>query len=84
MKLITILLLTTFAAHAVVAAHAEEPKPPADITKITAEEKAKLSGDLLDYGMWREQQDRDSFPKDMPKVGEPYDWATGNAIRETK
>jgi hypothetical protein len=57
----------------VTAAHADEPRPP------TADE---LAGQLLDYGMWREEQDRNSFPIDPPGVGEPYDPMTGNLVRE--
>jgi hypothetical protein len=61
---------------------ADEAKPPIDITTMTADETAKIASDMLDYGMWREQQDRDTFPKDMPKAGEPYDWETGNALHK--
>jgi hypothetical protein len=42
---------------------------------------AKLALKLQDYGMQREKRDRDTFPTHMPKVGEPYDLVTGNAIR---
>lgn len=45
-------------------------------------EKVKLALSLRDYGMWREEHDRNTFPSDMPKAGEPYDPVTGNAIRE--
>jgi hypothetical protein len=48
----------------------EIPKPP-----------LILPSDMLDYGMWREEHDRATFPRDFPLQGEPYDWATGNAIR---
>lgn len=43
--------------------------------------KAELALSLRDYGMWREEHDRNTFPTDMPKAGEPYDPVTGNAIR---
>ena len=45
-------------------------------------DKDELARSLQDYGMWRELQDRGTFPSDMPKVGEPYDWVTGNVIRK--
>jgi hypothetical protein len=44
-------------------------------------DKDMLALALRDYGMWREEHDRKTFPTDMPKIGEPYDPVTGNAIR---
>jgi hypothetical protein len=41
-----------------------------------------LTAALREYGIWREQHDRNTFPSDMPKVGETYDPVTGNAVRE--
>lgn len=44
--------------------------------------KSELALSLRDYGIWREEHDRNTFPTDMPKAGEPYDSVTGNVIRE--
>jgi len=41
----------------------------------------EVAQSLIDYAMWREEHSRTTFPIDMPKVGEPYDPATGNAVR---
>ena len=47
-------------------------------------DKDLLAKALLDYGMWREEHDRKTFPSDMPKAGEPYDPVTGNVIRRER
>jgi hypothetical protein len=55
-------------------AKAQQPKkPPMDNI-------ARLSSDLYQYGLEREAHDRATFPVLMPKAGQPYDWATGNAL----
>ena len=46
--------------------------------------KTDLALSLRDYGMWREQHDRSTFPHTMPKAGEPYDPVTGNVTREPR
>jgi hypothetical protein len=76
MKIIAILLLTGAAAYA------GESKPVVDITNMSPAQISHLAGNMLDYGMWREEHDRNTFPIDMPKVGEPYDPVTGNAIHK--
>ena len=48
---------------------------------LLAIDKSILALALQDYGKWREEHDRKTFPADMPKVGEPYDPVTGNVIR---
>lgn len=53
-------------------------------SSLLTPEKVKLALSLRDYGMWREEHDRNTFPTDMPKPGEPYDPVTGNAIRGSK
>jgi hypothetical protein len=53
---------------------------PVDISKYTAEQAAELAFKLLDYGMWRQEQDSTSFPLDVPKQGESYELVTGNAL----
>jgi hypothetical protein len=47
---------------------------------MTTQEAAQLAAKLLDYGMWRAEQDRNSFPTDFPREGEMYDPATGNKL----
>lgn len=37
-----------------------------------------LARSLREYGIWREEHDRNTFPTDMPKAGEPYNPVTGN------
>jgi hypothetical protein len=54
---------------------------PVNQPSLLSLDKDWLAQSLRDYGMWREQHDRDTFPPDMPGVGEPYDAVTGNAIR---
>jgi len=53
--------------------------PPARADDMALHDRLALS--LRDYGLWRAEHDRNTFPTNMPKVGEPYDPVTGNAIR---
>jgi hypothetical protein len=59
-----------------------EPRQPYTGPSLLSLDKDLLALALRDYGMWREEHDRNTFPSDMPKVGEPYDPVTGNAIRK--
>ena len=54
---------------------------PVNGPSLLSVDKDLLALALRDYGMWREEHDRNTFPVDMPKAGEPYDPVTGNAIR---
>jgi hypothetical protein len=58
-----------------------EPRASYQGPSLLSIDKDLLAKALLDYGMWREEHDRKTFPIDMPKAGEPYDPVTGNAIR---
>lgn len=56
--------------------------PAGDLQEKVQLNAIDLSLHLLPYGIRREREDRTSFPWDLPKEGEPYDWTTGNAIRK--
>jgi DNA-binding IclR family transcriptional regulator len=68
-------------AQATVDSSRTEPRQPYTGPSLLAIDKDLLALALRDYGMWREEQDRNTFPSDMPRAGEPYDPVTGNAIR---
>jgi hypothetical protein len=59
----------------------EPRKGPLGFNELTTEQLEELAQSLLDYGMWREEQDRNSFPNNMAKAGEPYDSFTGEVLR---
>jgi hypothetical protein len=60
-----------------VPAYSEPRNGPKSYDELTADDLAEIARGLIDYGMWRWEEDRKTFPKDMPKEGEPYDPITG-------
>lgn len=73
--LIAASLLMATAAHGETRTKTPLPQPPPPRSDVES-----LADKLFGYGSMREQQDRESFPKNMPKAGEAYDPVTGESI----
>ena len=82
--MLKILLITPFIMISPATAQQKPPERHYQGPSLLSIDKDLWARALRDYGMWREKHDRDTFPTDIPKIGEPYDPVTGNAIRDSK